>query len=231
MWIRDVETWAAAHRVYAIDVIGEPGFSAPSRPALSSDAYAQWLDDIMQALGVARASFVAVSLGGWVALDFAVRRPDRVDKVVVISPSGVGRQKVGFLFKSLPLMLLGRWGRRKAMALALGNSPARPHAADRDVATLARVIAKHFRYRRERVPVFADEALKRLTMPILAIVGARDSLLDSHGTKRRLEQCAPQATVRLLPGVGHLVRDQATEVLAFLNHGVPVVQNAARIHL
>ena len=29
-------TWAQHHRVYAVDVIGEPGLSAPSRPPLAS---------------------------------------------------------------------------------------------------------------------------------------------------------------------------------------------------
>lgn len=227
MWMRDVALWAHAYRVYALDVIGEPGFSAPSRPPLTSDVYAQWLDDVMRGLGVARASFVGVSLGGWLVLDYAVRRADRVDKAVVISPGGVGFQRVSFLFKTLPLMLLGRWGRRRAMALALGHPPGHPHPMDRQVGLLAHVIAKHFRYRRGRVPVFSDDELKRLKMPVLAIVGDRDALLDSRATKRRLEQCAPRATVRMLPGVGHLVRDQAAEIHAFLSSERHLDANAA----
>ena len=133
MWMRDIASWAEHHRVYAVDVIGEPGFSAPSRPTLASDAYALWLDDVMQALGLARAALVGVSLGGWIVLDYAMRRVDRVDKVVVISPAGVGRRKASFMFKALGLMLLGRWGRRKAMALAVGPMAGRSHPADREV--------------------------------------------------------------------------------------------------
>ena len=82
---------------------------------------------------------------------------------------------------------------------------------------LALLIAKHFRYRRERVPQFGDEDLKRLTMPVLAILGSQDALLDSQGTKRRLEQFVPLASVHLLPGVGHVVRDRTDAVLAFLD--------------
>ena len=36
MWVRSVRAWAASFRLYAIDIIGEPGFSAPSRPALAA---------------------------------------------------------------------------------------------------------------------------------------------------------------------------------------------------
>ena len=36
----DVPTWARHFRVHAVDIIGEPGLSAPSRPPLGSPAYA-----------------------------------------------------------------------------------------------------------------------------------------------------------------------------------------------
>ena len=69
MWIDAVALWAAHFRVYAIDMIGESGLSSPSRPSFVSEAYALWLDDVMQALSLERASIVGASLGGWLALD------------------------------------------------------------------------------------------------------------------------------------------------------------------
>lgn len=217
MWMRDIASWSEHHRVYAVDVIGEPGLSAPSRPDLASDAYALWLDDVLQALGLARASFVGVSLGGWFVLDYATRRPDRVCHAVVISPAGIGRQRVGFLLKAGLLMLLGRWGRRKAMAMALGTSAAKPDAVGRDLGLFALLIFKHFRPRRVRIPAFSDDALTQMTVPVMAIVGAQDALLDSDETRRRLEKQAPRATVRWLPDAGHFVRDQGPAVLEFIS--------------
>jgi pimeloyl-ACP methyl ester carboxylesterase len=78
-------------------MIGEPGLSAPSRPRLASDAYALWLDDVLHELGVARASLVGVSLGGWLALDYATRRPERVERLALLCPGGVGKQRASFL--------------------------------------------------------------------------------------------------------------------------------------
>src|SRR5689334_10009809 len=76
VWMGDVTEWAAHFRVFAVDVIGEPGLSAPSRPPLASEAHALWLDDVMQALSLTRISMVGVSLGGWLVLDYATRRPE-----------------------------------------------------------------------------------------------------------------------------------------------------------
>lgn len=216
MWTRDIASLAQHHRVYAIDTIGEPGFSAPSRPPLTSEAHALWLDDVLDVLGLARSSFVGVSLGGWLVLDYAIRRPDRVEKVVVISPSGVGRQKAEFMLKTAVLMLMGRWGRRKAMSLAVGPLNGPSHPLDREVGMLALLIAKHFRHRRTKLPIFDDDALTHVTSPLLAIVGAQDALLDSHGTADRLQRLVPRASVRVLPDAGHLVRNQAVAIVDFL---------------
>jgi pimeloyl-ACP methyl ester carboxylesterase len=117
MWMGDVAAWAARFRVYAVDVIGEAGLSAPSRPALASDAHALWLDDVMQALSLTQTSMVGVSLGGWLALDHATRRPERVESVAALCPGGVGRQKIAIVFQTIALRMLGRWGRRKAAQL------------------------------------------------------------------------------------------------------------------
>jgi pimeloyl-ACP methyl ester carboxylesterase len=207
MWMRDVVAWAEHFRCYAVDMIGEPGLSAPSRPPLASDAHALWLDDVMAGLGLQRASIVGVSLGGWLALDYATRRPQRAEKLALLCPGGVGRQKSTVLF-ALPLLFLGRWGRRRLMRFVLGR--------DSEAAPFMSLTFKHFRPRRERLPVFGDAALKRLTMPVLAIVGARDVLLDSRATKRRLEANVKTAGVRLLPAAGHLIADQTLPILAFL---------------
>ena len=53
-------------------------------------------------------------------------------------------------------------------------------------------------------------------MPVLAIVGGRDVLLDSAGTKRRLERHAPLADVRYIPDAGHFLRGQTAPILEFV---------------
>jgi pimeloyl-ACP methyl ester carboxylesterase len=87
-WMGDVTAWARNFRVYAVDVIGHPNLSAPSRPRYDSEAYALWLDDVLGALRVERASFAGISLGGWLALDYAIRRPERVASLVLLCPGG-----------------------------------------------------------------------------------------------------------------------------------------------
>jgi pimeloyl-ACP methyl ester carboxylesterase len=75
------------------------------------------------------------------------------------------------------------------------------------------LVAENYRYRLGDLPVFDDDALRRLTMPVHVLAGELDVMVDSAETKRRLEGVAPHATVRLLPGVGHFIPAQpATEL-------------------
>lgn len=216
MWMGDVAAWAPHFRIYAMDVVGDAGLSAPSRPPLSTDAHALWLDDVLQALSVDRVTLAGVSFGGWLALDYATRRPKRVESVVAVCPAGVGRQKFSIVFKTVPLRLMGEWGQRKAAEIVLGKAPANPSPAVQYFAKFMALIHEHFRARMVKFPIFSDESLWRLTMPVLAILGGQDVLLDSAETKRRLEQHAPGAVVRYFPDAGHLIRGQTGAILEFL---------------
>jgi pimeloyl-ACP methyl ester carboxylesterase len=220
MWMGDVAAWAEHFRVYAVDVIGEAGLSAPARPPLASDAHALWLDDVMQALSLTRASMrvsiVGVSLGGWLALDYATRRPERVESVVVLCPAGVGRQKLSIVFKTVPLRMLGAWGRRKASELILGRAPANPSPALRYFMDFMSLIHKTLRPRMVKLPIFSDLALQRLTMPVMAILGGKDVLLDSAETRERLERNVPHVDIRFDPEAGHFIPGQTAPILEFL---------------
>jgi pimeloyl-ACP methyl ester carboxylesterase len=212
MWVPDVVSWAEHFRVYAVDLIGEPGLSAPARPPLPSGAYPLWLGDVLDALGVARASVVAVSLGGWLALDFATRHPERVERLTLLTPAGVAKTKVAGLLGAVLLKPFGQWGKRKSMEVLLGPEVRRQQGAVEFVELLAR----HYRYRREPVPVVDDAALRGAPMPILAVLGGRDAFIDTPRTAQRLSRLVPSATVRVLPGIGHLLPAQTAPILEFL---------------
>ncbi len=212
MWMGDVPVWARHFRVHAVDMIGEPGLSAPSRPPLSSAAYALWLDDVLDHLGLERAAFTGASLGGWLALDYATRRPGRVGKLALLCPGGIGRQKVGFLLKALLYKPFGQWGMRRSIKVVAGvDARAMPAVAEYLAVTFT-----HFLPRTERLPVFSDEALRTLTMPVLVVVGGRDAMFDSAGTAERVTRLVPHADVALLPEVAHSIVGETQRVLDFL---------------
>lgn len=214
-WMGDVAAWSRHFRVFAVDLIGEPGFSAPSRPPLASGACGLWLDDLMTGLGLERAALAGISFGGWMALDYATRRPERVTKLALIAPGGLARNRNIALW-AIPLTLMGKWGRRKLLEKIAGPLAADPPPAVRAVMTLQATIFRAFRPRVEKLPVLGEAALRRLTMPVLAILGGRDVLVDSAGARGRLERFVPHAHVCWLPEAHHAILGQADLILDFL---------------
>ncbi|GIJ48260.1 Ndr family protein [Virgisporangium aliadipatigenens] len=215
MWAGDVATWAERFRVYAVDLPGEPGHSAAVRPPLGSDEHAGWLDDVLDGLGAGSVALVGASLGGWLATDYAARRPARVTRLVLLCPGGIGRQKYGWLLPALLLRPFGEWGMRRQLALVAGVRG----AAMRPVADYMSLIFRHFKPRTERLPIFPDATLATLTVPVLVIAGERDAMLDSRETLRRVAAAVPHAETVLLPGVAHAVLGQASRIHVFLTAG------------
>ncbi|MEE2056205.1 alpha/beta fold hydrolase [Rhodococcus artemisiae] len=209
-WRGDIASWSRNFRVFAVDMVGEPGLSAPSRPRLDTDAVTLWLDDVLDGLGLTHSALVGMSLGGWSALDYTLRRPDRVDRLALLCPGGIGRQTTGRVAAVAALSLFGQSGRRRSAARMTGLAPDNP-LVDEIIATFG-----IFRPRTERLPVFDDAALAGIGVPVLAIVGDRDLMFDSADTATRLERALPTARVHVLPGVGHAILGQTETVLEFL---------------
>jgi pimeloyl-ACP methyl ester carboxylesterase len=94
MWLRDMQEYSHNYRVYAIDILGESGKSDENRPSLNGTYYAKWLKDVFDDLSLKKANVVGSSLGAWLAIKFSVSYPEKVSKLVLRCPSGVGKQKI-----------------------------------------------------------------------------------------------------------------------------------------
>src|SRR2546423_648247 len=82
---------ADAYTVIAPDLIGH-GDSATPRGDYSLGAHAASIRDLLAAIDVDRATIVGHSLGGGVAMQFFYQFPQRVERLVLISSGGLGRE-------------------------------------------------------------------------------------------------------------------------------------------
>lgn len=212
MWLKDIQEYSRTYRVYAIDILGEPGKSDENRPSLSGPYYAEWLKDVFDNLSLKKANVVGISLGAWLAIKFSVRYPENVSKLVLLCPSGVGPQKKAFIFKAMVHAILGEKGIDKLYYKVNGNQP-----LPEEMLQYQKLIGKSFNYRRETIPIFSDNELKLLTMPIVLFVGARDIMLFSDKTARRLGGLLPHVEINLLAEAGHSNVNDVNKIIAWLD--------------
>jgi 3-oxoadipate enol-lactonase len=84
VWKRQLEHFAAKHSPIAFDWPGH-GRSSGTEALPSIEAYADCTVELLDRLAIARATLVGTSMGGLVAIDLALRNPDRVDGLVLMS--------------------------------------------------------------------------------------------------------------------------------------------------
>jgi pimeloyl-ACP methyl ester carboxylesterase len=216
MWLRNLPAWSEHFRICAVDTIGDPGFSATTRLPFQSDDHARWLDDVFEGLGIQRANIAGASLGGWIGLDYALRRPGAVQNLVLLAPAGIARISMLATFEISILMLLGAWGRRRALLRSFGLSNASLTGDQRSFLDFCGVVQLNA-LSRLRVPApIPDECLRTLQARTLAILGGRDIFFDAEATHQRLRFLCPTAEVRIFADAGHASVDPTRLVLNFL---------------
>ena len=90
-WVPLMADLARRFTVVAPDLLGH-GRSAKPRADYSVAAYANGMRDLLEVLGIDRATVVGHSLGGGVAAQLAYQYPERVERLVLVSSGGVGRE-------------------------------------------------------------------------------------------------------------------------------------------
>ena len=90
-WSPVLDRLGDTYDVVAPDLAGH-GNSTRLRGDHSIGAFATWLRDLLEALGVEKATFVGHSLGGGVVMQFAYQYPEYVERMVLVSSGGLGRE-------------------------------------------------------------------------------------------------------------------------------------------
>ncbi|MFZ6029305.1 MAG: alpha/beta fold hydrolase [Chloroflexota bacterium] len=210
-WGGDVLEYSRHFRVYAVDLPGEPGRSSENRPSWHNLDFAEWLEDVLDGLAVPTASLLGISQGGWTAIRFAAIHPQRVDRLVLLTPVGIVPMRISILLKGMLFAAFGKWAGAAGLGRLFGDQPVHP-----EVAEFLQIIRDNFNIRIEKGYLFSDDELKRLAMPTLFIGGAQEMFFDIEKAARRLRGLVPQFSASILEGMGHALIGLAPQIVPFL---------------
>jgi pimeloyl-ACP methyl ester carboxylesterase len=218
------ELWAAAlsadRRVIRFDLPGS-GLSSPDPTGNYSDARTlEVLLALMAQLGVERASLVGNSIGGRIAWTFAAAHPDRIDKLVLISPDGFASP--GFEYGKPPevpatVKLMRYVLPRPLLRMSLVPAYANPAVLTDALTTRYYELmlgpgSRDALIARMEQTVLVDPIpeLKKITAPTLIVWGEKDALIPFSNSADYMK-AIPSAKLVALPGMGHLPHEEAPE--------------------
>ncbi len=180
-------------------------------------AYARFLDGLLGQLGIGSAVLVGNSLGGNIAWQYTLDFPDRVRGLVLVNATGYPEKSLPDAIRMArsPVIgqLLRRWGPRRAVARSLRQAAGRTDVVDD--ALIDRVHAMGGRPGNRGAFVdFAktdqvdrSQQISRISTPTLVV---RGDLIDGQHFARDIAG----SRELVLPGVGHLLPEEAPEDLA-----------------
>jgi pimeloyl-ACP methyl ester carboxylesterase len=212
MWIADVKELSQYYHVFAIDIIGECGKSSENRPSFKSGSYSEWLSDLIDKLGLNKVSLVGCSLGGWIAMDFAIKYPEKIEKLVLIATAGVVQVNIKTIFWIIITSFLGSWGFNQLNKLVYSNIE-----IDNKALEFALLIKDNYKPRTDVLPLFEDDTLQKLDIPTLFIGGENDCFYNSEKTASRLNARLKNVQCIVIEKTGHVLINQVDKIVQFLN--------------
>lgn len=205
-WAANIDALSQNFQVIALDQIG---YGQSDKPMMryTVENFSDYLHGFMQALKIPQASLVGNSLGGWVALEFTIRHPQMVEKLVLVDAAGLR-----------PTAAL-KWpeGERKALSLLnihwffdlmaankewattdLGPDAFERHVQNGDSYTVASSVAEMFTGR-----AFEDKKLAKVHVPTTIIWG-RDDMLIPLAMGKQFHQGIKGSQLIVMDGTGHI---------------------------
>lgn len=211
-----LEALSGACRTISYTLCGDIGSGMRLDRGLGFECYLRQLDAVAERTGVERFALCGVSYGGWIALRYAARRPERVSALILVSAPSPGwspspRQR-GYISRpwlSLPAFVLGgpirmwpeiraalpSWRARLRFAITHGlrvlTAPAIPSLM------AARV-------KQEQALDFCHDC-RQVRAPTLIISGEEglDSVVPVAVTQR-FRSLIPGARYEMMDGTGHI---------------------------
>jgi len=185
----------------------------PDAPGYGQSDEPEWLEnihdvayfylDFLNRLELERAVIVGSSMGGWMALEMAVRNTSRIGSLVLVSPAGIAapRAEPADIFLLSPEDTIRRLFHEQRYAEERLAAPVTPEAIDLALKN------RHTTARLAWEPRFHDPMLPkwlhRIDVPVAIVWGAQDRILPvaiGHELKRLL----PRAELAIFERCGHL---------------------------
>ncbi len=178
MWVANIGPLSAHYHVIALDQIG---FGHSDKPLIDYKivTFVDFLYGFMQTQKIAKATLVGNSLGGWIALDFALQHPEMVDKLVLVDAAGLSFESAPPTVNLNPASIddtkkvLGVVFYNQAMVTDLAAAAVfARHLKDNDGYTIRRILDGF-----TTTNQLEDTKLASVHVPTLVVWGANDALL------------------------------------------------------
>jgi pimeloyl-ACP methyl ester carboxylesterase len=209
-WYLNVERLSASFRIYSVDVIGEANRSRPTRPIASLDDFLLWFIELLDGLGIENLYVVGNSYGGFTGAYYAMKLPERIRKLVLISPAATIHKMTPFMFhmfvpKGLYLLFPRLPGLRRAMRRSVDWMHAGLPRDPLWEPLFYRSMVHGKLINRVFPRLFSKEEFSAIRAPVLLLFGDKEAIYgDLESAIRSARDLIPNVEIELIPNAHHI---------------------------
>jgi pimeloyl-ACP methyl ester carboxylesterase len=211
LWDAQVESLRGRYRCIAYDHRGQGRSDVPSERSIGMDACAADAAALVEALGIGPCHFVGLSMGGFVGMRLAARRPELLRSVALLETSAdpepaenMGRYRL----LNTVARFVGPWAvADRVMPILFGRSFLEDPERAAEVARWKRLLSGNRRsiWRAVNGVVERQGVLEEMTkvrVPTMVLVGEED-LATVPAKSERIAAAIPGARLVRIPAAGH----------------------------
>ncbi|MFC2160443.1 alpha/beta fold hydrolase [Acidobacteriota bacterium] len=208
-WIPNIESLSISYRTYTVDNIYDFGKSVYTQKFKVPDDFVHWLNEVFDSLGLGNnITLGGYSYGGWITSQYALRFPNKLEKIILMAPAATIVQfGPAFLKSALLAMIPHRRYVRKAMTFMLPDLANSGESGRQDVEFItenAYLGLRCFKPKMLVTPtVLTDEELHNFKVPTLFLIGENEKIYSAEDAVQRLKTIAPQIKVQVISNAGH----------------------------
>ncbi|CAM5275889.1 alpha/beta fold hydrolase [Streptomyces atroolivaceus] len=213
VWADNLPSLLSTGDVYALDLLGEPGMSIQDRPITGDGDQAAWLHQTLESLPEEYFHLVGLSIGGWTAVNLALREPAHIKTLTLIDPVHVfDDMPWETIARSLPASLswLPKSWRNSFNSYTAGGAPV-------EGAPVARMIETGMRHYTLKLPQpgrISEDRLATLDLPVLTLIAGRSVMHDAPTAAKTAKRTLSQGTVRVYEDASHAINGEYPERIA-----------------
>ena len=195
---------ARDYRLYAPDIVGQPGRSAQVRPSSKGDGHAFWVEDVMSGLGLERAPLVGLSYGAGVAIRAMGVVPERISRAALISPSAIATGPVARMLLEVGVPMLLYRLRSTHERLLAAAKPLMTEPDERVIRQLG-VVYRDIKLDAGLPRIATEEELRGFAGPVAVFASEDDVFFPAPAVLERAREIFPSLIhAELLEGSHHV---------------------------
>jgi pimeloyl-ACP methyl ester carboxylesterase len=213
MWFPNSLAFSKNHRVYAIDFLIEAGKSEFKGNSLTIDEITNWYTEIFNYYKFKNFDIVGASRGGWIATLLTIQPNSKIDKLVLLSPAqtfdGIDQKR-----KASAALFLKLFPNKKKFQKTLDAFSYYPQKIDTIYKNQFYFANKYAKSNTSflKMQPFSDDDLKKITIPVLVLIGDHD-VINSEKSLLRANEFLSNNKTETIKNAGHfLSMDQSKEV-------------------